>query len=331
MAEAKKKQEDEEIDVKVESDDKPEAVEIDADEKKSKADDKGGKKAEDKDDTVQIEISEEDPAEREAIRQKRREERQSRKEARERTQAELARVTRENEMLRQSIASGEQRINSIEQRTISTDIAQIEAAIQQRQEYIERAKKMIEQGVAEQKGDAVAYATEAMSEARAEMQHLTRVRENIVQRQRQPAPTDPQVSMHAREWSKKNSWYDASQQDDDSAIAYTVDQRMSREGWNPRTAQYWVELDKRLASKLPHRYKKAVTEEEDDEEDERPSGSNTSGSGRESGGGGGKVIYTLTPDRVRALKEAGVWEDAAERAKYVRRFIQWDKEHKEAK
>jgi hypothetical protein len=339
MPEARKK--DEEIEIESTVVEKEDDVEVVIEERKkgAKSDkDEGGKGAKKDDDDrkgkiggeelVDVEIEDDSP-EREAIRARRKEERKARKDARDKLLADMGRVTRENEMLRQTLLKGEQRINSIEQRNLSSDYAQIEAAIAQRGEYIERAKELIKKGVAEQNGEAVAQATEAMSEARAELQHLNRVKDNIAQAARAPAPTDPQISMHAREWSKKNGWYDPTQQDEDSAVAFAVDQKLTREGWNPRTKQYWEELDKRLTARLPHRYKKDDDTDEDlDDDDGKPAGSRTSGSGRESGGGN-RIVYTLTPDRVRALKEAGVWEDPAERAKYVKRYIEYDKKAKQ--
>ena len=46
------------------------------------------------------------------------------------------------------------------------------------------------------------------------------------------------------------------------------------------------------------------------------------GSGREnaSGSGGGKNTFTLSPDQVRAMKDAGMWDDAEKRAKMIRRY-----------
>lgn len=331
MAEAKKKAKDEEVEIDSHVEEKEDDVKVVIEEKKKSSKEDEGDDRKPKsggDESVDVEIEDDSP-EREALKAQRREERRARKDARDKLLQDSARLARENEMLRDTLAKGEQRFNSIEKRNIASDYAQIEAAISQRNDYIANAREIIKKGVAEQNGEAVAAATEAMSEARAEIQHLTRVKDNIVQAARAPAPSDPQISIHARTWAQKHSWYDPTQKDDDSSVAWAIDQKLTREGWNPRTPQYWEELDRRLSAKLPHHYKKADDDDDDEgEEDERrSSGSKTSGSGRESGGGS-RVVYTLTPDRVRALKEAGVWEDTAERAKYVKRYIEYDKKLK---
>jgi len=115
-----------------------------------------------------------------------------------------------------------------------------------------------------------------------------------------------------------NSWYDPQGKDPDSKVALAIDQAMGEEGWNPKTAEYWEELDNRLQKYLPHRY----TGETDEKpiRNSRPRSAVT-GSGRESASSsGGKNTFTLSPDQVRAMKDAGMWDDPDKRAKMIRRY-----------
>lgn len=55
-----------------------------------------------------------------------------------------------------------------------------------------------------------------------------------------------------------------------------------------------------------------------------------SGSGRESGGGAAQNRggFRLSSERVKALKDAGIWDNPAERAEAVKRFREYDKMNK---
>jgi hypothetical protein len=119
---------------------------------------------------------------------------------------------------------------------------------------------------------------------------------------------------------ERNSWYDPGGGDEDSDIALIIDKRMAKEGWDPKSVDYWEELDSWLQKKLPHRYS-------DEDEEERPvtrrPKSVIVGSGREnSSSSGGKNTFTLNPDQVRAMKDAGMWDDTEKRARMIRRYAQ---------
>jgi len=116
---------------------------------------------------------------------------------------------------------------------------------------------------------------------------------------------------------ESNPWYDPNGKDMDSKVALKIDQAMAEEGWNPKTQEYWDELNNRLQRYIPHRYTGGVDEKPSQR---RPRNVVTS-SGRESASSsGGKNTFTLNPDQVRAMKDAGMWDDPDKRAKMIRRY-----------
>jgi hypothetical protein len=145
-------------------------------------------------------------------------------------------------------------------------------------------------------------------------------RQSVAPQQQQTiqAP-DPMVQRYASNWMMDNQWYDPNGRDSESKIAITIDQALADEGWNPKTQEYWEELDNRLAKYLPHRYSGEV--ESVSPSTKRPRNVVTS-SGRESAAssGGKGNTFTLTPDQVRAMKDAGMWDDPDKRAKMIRRY-----------
>jgi hypothetical protein len=104
----------------------------------------------------------------------------------------------------------------------------------------------------------------------------------------------------------------------DSKIAKIVDEGLVADGYDPRSQEYWEELDNRLQTRLAHRYT--------DDSDEKPfvnkrPRSAVTGSGRESAASsGGRNTFTLSADQVRAMKDAGMWEDPALRSKMIKRY-----------
>jgi hypothetical protein len=101
----------------------------------------------------------------------------------------------------------------------------------------------------------------------------------------------------------------------------TIDQSMAEEGWDPATQDYWKELDNRLSESLPRRYNDNSSEKP---AQRRPRSVVTSG-GREiasSNSGGRGNTFTLTPDQVRAMKDAGMWDDSEKRNRMIKRYAQ---------
>jgi hypothetical protein len=104
-------------------------------------------------------------------------------------------------------------------------------------------------------------------------------------------------------------------------VALTIDQALAEEGWDPKSPDYWDELDNRLQRYLPHRY----TDNAGEKPAQRRPRNVVTGSGREnvtSSGSGGRNQFTLSPEQVRAMKDAGMWDDPEKRAKMIRRYAQ---------
>ena len=78
---------------------------------------------------------------------------------------------------------------------------------------------------------------------------------------------------------------------------------------------YWQEFNRRLHKKLPHRY----TDSDDERSSRRPR-SVVTGSGRETMSEGGRVNVVIEPEKIRAMKDAGLWENEVLRKKMLQRY-----------
>jgi hypothetical protein len=164
-------------------------------------------------------------------------------------------------------------------------------------------------------------AQEMWFEARRQYEALDALKKKVVQPQKQRTiqGPDPALQRMANTWMSNNPWYDPQGKDQDSKIALAIDQAMGEEGWNPKTPEFWKELDNRLQKMLPHRY----TEEASERPSRTPSRPRNvvTGSSRENASAsGGKNTFTLNPEQVRAMKDAGLWDDPEKRAKMIRRY-----------
>jgi hypothetical protein len=259
------------------------------------------------------------------IREARRNKRRARKEYHKQVQTEkdtrLQHLQRQNQDLLE-------RLSVVERKTQGTEIARINKAIEDQESRILFAKQKIKEATETGNGDLLTSEQEMWFEARNQHDSLVNFKRQAVAPQQQQtiqAP-DPMVQRYASEFMRENEWYDPNGRDPDSKIALTLDQALSDEGWDPKTAEYWNELENRLQRYLPHRYNGDNSGESYSKKRHK---SVMTSSGRESSSsGGGRNTFTLSQEQVRAMKDAGMWDDSDKRAKMTRRYIQEARQQK---
>ena len=255
------------------------------------------------------------PDDTEAIRSIRREKRKAKKVYHRQQQAEKDIRFQQLQKQNQELLT---RLSAVEQRTHGSELARIDKAIEDQHVRIQYAKMKIAEAAQAADGEGMANAQEMWFEARRAAESLESLKRQAATPKQQSIAPDITVQRHAASWMEKNSWYDPNGGDEDSDIALIIDKRMSKEGWDPRSPDYWDELDSRLQKKMPHRY----NEQSEDREPVRRPKSVVTGSGRESveSSGGRGTSFTLSPEQVRAMKDAGMWEDPVLRKKMFKRY-----------
>lgn len=255
---------------------------------------------------------------------------------------ELMVLRRENESLKKNQVQIDTRVSHIEVSAVDTQIGSLENEIaragsvmaramvdkdaeswQQAQEIRdkfrdrlvmlrEQKKALATRPVAETSGDAPVARTEAGRPGK--------------------APTFSQAQIeYARTFTQRHAWYKTDGSDADSAEVMRIDQDLAHEGMNPSTPEYWWELEKRIAEEMPHHTPPATIppKEAPKPNGGRPRGPKLPGSGGGGNGanGGGPRTFHLSAARRQSLVDLGVWDDPAARMKYVKRFMQWDKDN----
>ena len=261
------------------------------------------------------------PDDSEAVRAARRARRRSKKDLIRTTNAEkdvrLQQMQRQNEEMSARIAN-------MERKTQQHDVSRIDKAIEDKQVALEYARMKLAEATNSGDGEGAVKAQELMFDTRQQLQQLATMKQNADRPQAQTQRIDPGVQRNAATWIDRNEWYKPDLSDTDSKIAKLIDEGLVSEGWNPGTADYWDELDNRLQKRLPHHYNKSS-----DRNDSVRSPRNTVGSsGREASaayGGTNKSTYVLSPERVRAMKDAGAWENPERKKAMIANFIKYDR------
>jgi len=259
---------------------------------------------------------------REKIREARREERKLKKELAKQREAsakhKISSLERRNEELARRLAA-------VESTAASFQFAQVDKAIDDETTRVEYAKMKLLQ--AAQANDAAAQVEylELLQESKNRLSQVQAYKKQQIENAKRPKQNVPdQVSEAVREnaesWMNKHKWYDPQGRDTDSRIAKVIDQELAADGWEPSDPEYWDELDSRLASRLPHRYAAKGASKR----------TNPAPSGRSSNPGAGPsgTTFTLSRERVQAIKDAGAWDDPSKRNQMIKAYASYDRQNK---
>jgi hypothetical protein len=277
------------------------------------------------DDTAGVDINDPD---REQIRIARREERRLKKQLnRERNNQSnhlISALKKQNQAL-------ELRLANVESRTSGAELARVDKVIDDTQVQIEYSKMKMREAVSQQDGDAVVKAQELMYESQRKLEALNNIKANATkqmsaQKQNINVP-DPMVQEMAAEWMSRHKWYDPQGKDLDSELAQRIDKKLTEEGFDPSSQDYWDELDDRLRKYVPHHFNNSRAQR-DDRSQRTPPRYIVTGSGRENAPNTRSNQYVISPQRVAAMKEAGAWDDPVRKAAMIKRYMEHDRLNK---
>jgi len=305
-------------------------------EKTARADDDGDEEAADPNMT---------DAQREALREKRRQEKRRRRDAQRQRETELR---GENASLKQHTQELSQRLQQLEQRTTGIDMARLDEELNGAKYAYTSWSSVFDEAVKSNDGPGARAAMEKMNAAREEGQRLLQTKQAFETQAGQPVRKgiDPAVQSRIDNWRKDHKWYNPTKRDRDTRIALAIDDDVAADGYHPATDEFWSELDKRLKEVLPHRYETQRDDDDDDAgEDPAPRGGKrrdgTSDSARSgtttrrvpaagggSGGGSSAPGFTLSKERVQAMKDAGVWNDQKKKEAQIRGYMEYDRAQK---
>ncbi len=263
-----------------------------------------------------------DDEEREQIRAARREERRLKKQIHREKAKESSSLIN---ALKKQNSELSNRLAVVERKSSGAELARVDKAIEDAGVQVEYAKMKLSEAVANQDGQGVTRAQELWYESKRKQESLENLKQNATRQLNQPQNQniqvpDPMVQRMAADWMEENPWYDPSGGNEESQIAQIVDKKLTEEGYDPTSEDYWDELTDRLGKYLP-KQPAATTRTQ------RPRSVMTS-SGRESTATTKSNEFRISPERVAAMKEAGAWDNPELRKKMTQRFIDYDRANK---
>lgn len=276
------------------------------------------------DDTLGKEETEEEILERR--RQERRDRKRRREEAIRRDKLELSFLRKRNEDL-------ERRVSSIETTTSQQTVAQLISELEKSRRQVQLAEDVLAKAIKAGNGEDATKALRLRDAAQERVFQLEQAERQIRQqdqgRRQESLQLDAELVAHAKKFMRDHSWYDPQGGDEDSAIVLALDAALTREGLDPNSEEYWSELRRRVKKRLPERF--------DDHNDHnghrgerRQRGGPQMGSGRSTASPSKREVY-ISKERKEAMIEAGVWDDPVLRKRYIKRYMEYDREHKQHK
>jgi hypothetical protein len=298
------------------------SVEDDEDEEKGEE----GEEGEEEQSLGHSEDDEEEPPKQKRSR------RQREKDSRARDKRELAFLRIRNDQL-------EQRFGEVESRQVQSEKMAIDQRIETLKGQLNLADEVIAEAVTKGQGKDHKEAMKIRERITENLRRLEEAKENMETTEptaeERRAAQQPQVPMEVRVnagvWRKQNPWWKPNGQDKDSAEVRKIDNSLVQEGYDPCNEEYWEELTSRVKDALPHRF------EEADEGEEPPLRRN--GKVQKKNGGGPRFSTSgrevnLKPNQVHisaarkaAMVEAGVWDDAVLRQRFLKQYQKYDREN----
>jgi len=262
-----------------------------------------------------------DNEDREEVRRRRKAEKEDRAARR---KAAIERDKTELNFLRQRNEELEKRVMSIEQRTTRSEAVGLKERINEALAEAKAAERIMARAVEAGAGEDVTKALRIRDEAIRKAQQLNYAAQQMVAQARsaqKPAQMDADVSIMAKKWIGENSWYNPKGSNEESKIVQAIDQALMNEGFNPKSEQYWQELDKRVARRLPER------KQIDDEPRKQGRKGPMIGGSREHAPASTRREVYVSPERKDAMLQAGVWDDPVLRQRYLKQYAKWDRDN----
>jgi hypothetical protein len=253
--------------------------------------------------------------------ERRREERRRRKERQRRAEAETKAELQRQRELNEFMAAKLQQLEAVTLRNEARAVDQRMHEAKLRYAYAERAH---EEAIARGDGIGATKALRERDQAASEFREAEHLRSRLIEtgrepqrEQAKPRGPDPRVAAKAKGFIEKHSWIDPTgERDEDSAVARAIDIKLQSDGYDPASDEYWERLEERLKERLPHRFKQSGG---------RQAPPVAGGIDR---AGSGKKPFYLSPDRKKAMQDAGIWDDPVQRQKMIKRYAEYDAQQK---
>jgi len=134
----------------------------------------------------------------------------------------------------------------------------------------------------------------------------TQIQQNVQQPYQGYQPP-PKLDEKQEKWVENNSWF--GEDEIMTLAAFSIDQKLVQEGFDPKSDEYYNEVDKRLRTEFPHKFEEPSNQSKPQQK--------VASAGRVAGNTSSKRQVKLSPAEVQMAKRLNV--PLTEYAKYVKR------------
>lgn len=242
------------------------------------------------------------------------------KQAKERDKKEL-------DFQRRELARQDALIKKLQEGQTVSRVTDLDTRIATAQQEAETYDQIFGKAITAKNGDDARAAAAIRDAAKQRAWEAHQEKLAVIQQAKQQ-PSAPAYQPLADQFMADNSWYDHSGRDADSKLVNEIDAAVAKE-YIPTSKAYWDELQRRVKLNLPHRFE-ADDSDTGTHQEERPvarkkGGPPTGGSSRSNSSTSQQIM--LSPERVAAMKEAGMWDDPKIRSKMAKKYANYDKEN----
>ena len=180
-------------------------------------------------------------------------------------------------------------------------------------------------------GEDATAAMKLRNEAENRARQLQWEKQQLIEQANTPRQAPVPYLDKAQAFMAANPWYTHNGADSDSKLVQEIDAAVAKE-YIPTSDAYWKELQRRVDLNLPKRAKRDDRRQEvdDDVDDDTPTrkGPPVGGSSRSVSSSQSGTQIRLSPERVNAMKEAGLWDNPKTRLKMAKKYAEYDKNNR---
>lgn len=221
------------------------------------------------------------------------------------------------------------RLNEVEGRISNVDRVKVDDLLNQARINFQQAEKDHMEAFKEGDGEKATRSMKTMYEAQRQIDQLHPIKQQyekmpIQSKQVVDTSDAPLIQRKAKDWATKHDWYRADGSDEDSEIAKAISAKLVNDGFDPKSDDFWDELDDRLEKRGIGKQDEDEDQDEDEPAPRKRLAPPVSG-GSKRGDTRGKVTVTLPTAYIQACKDAGKWDDETTRKRMIKRYLETQK------
>lgn len=279
------------------------------------------------DDDVEVVVSDQ-PKPKQDRKQTPKERRALQRAARDRERTEKAQLATELATLKSTLAQ-------LQQSGTRRDVVMIDERLADAKSRFEEAEELMATAISKGEGDAHVRLLRIRDAAAREHDELLSAKQQLAPKKEAVYQVQPQVSQqeklhviseNTKKFQERHAWYgkDASA----SEVVKELDASVYAAGYDPATAAYWQELERRI-KEAQEDGDIVVNARRTDQRRTPPSGVERSSRGPSSNGRSQQIFVSQA--RIDAMKEAGQWDDPKTRNRVLKRFAEFDRNNQSAR